>query len=479
MRILFLSSEVSPYAKTGGLGDVSAALPRTLARRGHDVRVYLPFYDRIEGHRLELERAHADLDLHLGSHRYHAAVFRAQRPNDAALHLVGCPTLYHRGAIYTNDADEHLRFLVLCRAALESCQRTGFSPDIIHCNDWQTGLVPLTLMARYRWDRLFADTRTLLTIHNIGYQGGFGSHIVPDTGLADSVHLFHQDQLHAGRLSFLLHGILYADGVSTVSPTYAKEIQTEALGVGLDGLLRARSSTVVGILNGVDYEEWSPERDALIPHRYDARDLSGKARNKAVLQQKLGLPMSPRTPLIGIVSRLVGQKGFAVLDEVMPALLRKHGFQLVVLGNGERRFEAMFSRFCRSFPRQVAFYEGFSNPLAHLIEAGADMFLMPSVYEPCGLNQLYSLRYGTVPIVHHTGGLADSVRPYLPGVRLGTGVVFEHHDAAGVYWAVEAALAGYRNPPEWHRVMQAGMAEDFSWDKQVQIYEELYRRLTA
>ena len=480
MRILFVSSEVSPYAKTGGLGDVSAALPRYLARRGHDVRVFLPFYDRIDTSKLSLERAHPDLDLRLGDHRYNASVIAVARPGNASLFLVGCPALYHRGSIYTNDADEHLRFLVLCRAAIESCQRTGFAPDIIHCNDWQTGMLPLTLMTRYGWDRLFAQTKTLLTIHNLNYQGAFGSHIVPDTGLLDSVHLLHQDQLQAGRVNFLLHGILYAGGVSTVSPTYAKEIQTETYGAGLDGLLRARSSTVVGILNGVDYDEWSPERDPHIPFRYSARDLSGKAKNKQVLQNRMGLPASPSVPVIGIVSRLAGQKGFSVLDEVLPGLLQRHGFQLVVLGNGERRLEAMFSRLARTFSRQVAFYEGFSNPLAHLIEAGSDMFLMPSIYEPCGLNQLYSLKYGTVPIVHRTGGLADSVRPWLPGyggARPGTGIMFEHHDAAGVRWAIESALVGYRNQPQWQQVMLAGMAEDFSWDKQVQIYEELYRRL--
>lgn len=479
VRILFLSSEVSPLAKTGGLGDVSAALPRYLARRGHDVRVFLPFYHSIDTSQLTLERAHSDIELAIGPHRYVITTVAVQRPGDASLFLVGCPALYDRGSLYTNDADEHLRFLVLCRAALESCQRVGFSPDVIHCNDWQTGLMPLTLMVRYSWDRLFANSKTLLTIHNLNYQGAFGSHIVADTGLADSVHLFHQDQLNAGRVNFLLHGILYANGISTVSPTYAQEIQTEAVGAGLDSLLRARSSTVVGILNGVDYDEWSPEQDSVIPYRFSAQDLSGKAKNKQALLARMGLPAVDGVPVIGIVSRLAGQKGFALLDEVMPNLLRRRSFQLVVLGNGESRFELMFSRLARTFPKQVAFYQGFSNPLAHLIEAGSDMFLMPSIYEPCGLNQLYSLRYGTVPIVHRTGGLADSVRPWIPGAKgsFGTGISFEHHDAAGLRWAIEAALVGYRDQPMWRRVMQAGMAEDFSWTRQTTIYEELYRRL--
>lgn len=480
MRILFLSSEVSPYAKTGGLGDVSSALPRYLARLGHDVRVYLPFYDKIDAKKLTLERAHPDFEVQSGPHRYQVSAISVARPGDAQLILVGCPPLYHRGSIYTGDGDEHLRFLVLCRAAMESCQRLGFAPDIIHCNDWQTGFLPLLVKARYAWDRLFAKSKTLLTVHNLHYQGAFGSHIVPDTGLSDSVHLFHQDQLAAGRVNFLLHGILYADGISTVSPTYAQEIQTEALGAGMDGLLRARSSTVVGILNGVDYDEWSPEKDAHIPHRFSADDLSGKAKNKAALLSQVGLPLVPGVPVIGIVSRLAGQKGFAVLGDVLPSLLRRHGFQLVVLGNGESRFEGMFSRLARTFPRQVAFYQGFSNPLAHLIEAGSDMFLMPSLYEPCGLNQMYSLRYGTVPIVHRTGGLADTVKPWhVQAGRLGTGISFEHHDAAGVSWAIESALLGYKDQPTWQRVMRAGMAEDFSWDHQAKIYEELYRRMAT
>jgi starch synthase len=273
----------------------------------------------------------------------------------------------------------------------------------------------------------------------------------------------------------LLHGILYADGISTVSPTYAREIQTEQHGAGLDGTLRARSSTVVGILNGVDYEEWSPERDRHIAHPYSADDLAGKERNKQELLAALGLPYVEGVPVIGVVSRLAGQKGFGLLREVMPGLLARHGFQLTALGSGERHLEEMFTRLQQRFPRQVCFYRGFSNRLAHLIEAGADMFLMPSVYEPCGLNQMYSLRYGTVPIVHRTGGLADTVRPWRPSTGEGTGILFDHHDQAGLRWAIEAALALYRDRDAWRRLMLNGMEEDFSWDAQSRSYEQLYR----
>jgi len=477
VNILYVTSEAAPFAKTGGLADVSAALPRYLKRAGHDVRVVMPLYGTVRGDAAKFEVVHRDIEIRLGSHHYQTALVVGERPGEAPVYFVHCPVLYHRASIYTNDPDEHLRFLVLVRAALEACQRMRFAPDVIHCNDWQSALLPLTLQVRYSWDQLLARARTLLAIHNLNYQGTFAAELLPDTGLGDAAHMFHQDQLRAGRMNSLLHGILYAHGICTVSPTYAKEIQGEQYGVGLDPFLRARSTTVVGILNGVDYDEWSPETDRHIPHKFSAADLAGKERNKEALLGRMRLPYVPGVPVIGIVSRLAGQKGFALLDGVMGQLLRRHGFQLVVLGSGERRFETMFGQLANQLPRQVAFYRGFSNELAHLIEAGADMFLMPSVYEPCGLNQLYSLRYGTVPIVHRTGGLADTVEPWSPATGRGTGLVFEHHDAPGLSWAIEAALTLYRDRGTWLRLMQNGMAKNFSWNVQGQLYEELYRRL--
>ena len=479
MNILFVTSEVAPFAKTGGLADVSAALPRYLQRAGHDVRVFLPAYGTINSTLATFEVAHRDMEIRLGRHTYQVAIVAAKREGDVTVYLVHCPVLYHRPSIYTHDVDEHLRFLVLCRAALEACQRMSFAPQIVHCNDWQTGLLPLLVESRYAWDQLFKSAHTLLTIHNLHYQGIFGADILADTGLADSAHLFHQDQLREGRINFLLHGILYANGVSTVSPTYAREIQTPEHGAHLDPFLRMRSSSVVGILNGVDYDEWSPERDRLIPHRYSATDLGGKARNKRMLLGKFGLPEADGVPLVGVVSRLAGQKGFALVGEVLPALLRRHAFQLIVLGSGERRFESTFSELSQAFPRQVGFFRGFSNELAHLIEAGSDMFLMPSIYEPCGLNQMYSLRYGTVPVVHKTGGLADTVELWDPDTKTGNGIVFDHHDAGGLAWAIETALSLYRDRPTWQRLVENGMAQDFSWDVQGKLYEQLYERLVA
>ena len=479
MNILYLTSEVARYAKTGGLADVSAALPHYLGRAGHDVRMFMPYYSRVDDKGAKLEVVLRDIEIRLGNHRYVVAIVRAERPGDAPVHLVHCPELYQRQAIYSNDPDEHLRFLVLTRAALEACGRMQFAPDVIHANDWQTALAPLTLKVRYSWDRLFDNTRTLLAIHNLNYQGTFRAETLADTGLADAAHLFHQDQLREGRINHLLHGILYADGIVTVSPTYAHEIQTPEHGANLDPFLRMRSTTVVGILNGVDYQEWSPEVDKLIPARFSAGDLAGKSTNKAALCARFKIPHLDGVPVIGIVSRLAGQKGFGLLEDVMPYLLRRHRFQLVVLGSGEARFEQMFAGLADAFPRQVGFYRGFSNELAHLIEAGSDMFLMPSAYEPCGLNQMYSLRYGTVPIVHNTGGLADTVQLWDPTDRSGTGIVFDHHTADGVRWAIEAAISTYRDAAAWRALVANGMAKNFSWEVQGKLYEELYRRLAV
>ncbi len=484
MNILYVTSEVARYAKTGGLADVSAALPAYLTRAGHDVRVVMPYYSQVDVRGASQQLVLRDIELRLGPHRYEVAIVRAERPGEPPVYLVHCPVLYHRPALYTGDVDEHLRFLVLTRAALELCGRMQFAPDVVHANDWQAALAPLTLKVRYAWDRLFDRTRTLLAIHNLHYQGVFRAEILHDTGMDDAAHLFHQDQLREGRLNFLLHGILYADGIVTVSPTYAREIQGEELGAGLDPFLRMRSSTVIGILNGVDYAEWSPERDPLIPARYSAADRTGKAVCKAHLLERFGLPRAHGTapgnvPVIGIVSRLAGQKGFSLVGDVMPGLLARHAFQLVVLGSGESRYEELFARLATAFPRQVGFHRGFSNELAHLIEAGADMFLMPSLYEPCGLNQMYSLRYGTVPIVHRTGGLADTVQLWDPRDRTGTGISFEHANAEGLTWAIEAALGQYRDRSAWNQLVENGMAMNFSWDAQGKLYEELYRRLTA
>lgn len=482
MNILFLSSEVAPFAKTGGLGDVSAALPRALHKRGHDVRVFMPMYSRIEQNKYRFRSIDSlrGMKVMFGPRQFEVSIFAAQMPgSDMEVFFVHCPQLYGRHAIYAHDGDEHLRFLVLCYAALESAQRMRFAPHVVHCNDWQTAMVPLLLKTRFAWDgSIFGKTKSVLTIHNLNYQGAFPAKIVPDTGLLRSQHLLHQDLLKAGRINFLLHGIMYATAVTTVSPTYAREIRTPEYGAGMEPFLRARESTVYGILNGVDYDDWSPQADKHIPQRYDVDDWAGKERNKLALLSRAHLPVLPGVPLLGVVSRLTGQKGFDLLPDALALGLREGKFQLVVQGSGEKRFERMFHQLRDRYPRQVRFQTAFDNPLAHWIQAGSDFFLMPSRYEPCGLTQMYALKYGTVPIVRKTGGLADTVQLWSPRTGTGTGIVFDDYDAKAVHWALEAAYNIYRDRPVYRRLQHNGMTQNFSWDHQVQKYEQLYSKLS-
>ncbi|MDB4941949.1 MAG: hypothetical protein JWP97_1483 [Labilithrix sp.] len=482
MNVLFVASEVAPFAKTGGLGDVSAALPRALSvkERGHDVRIVMPMYARIKGvDDAEVVIREAALDL--GPHRIVFSVHVTQLPGTTVpVYLVRCAGLYGRQGIYTEDADEHLRFAVLSWASLIICQRLGFRPDVIHVNDWQTALVPLLLRTLFAWDKLFAQTRTVLTIHNIGHQGAFDAKVVAEVGLGPAVQHLHQDQLQEGRLNFLLHGILYANAITTVSPTYAREVQTAEHGVGLDPFLRDRENVLFGILNGIDESEWSPEKDALIPFRFSLDQLEGKEHNKQALLQAAGLPYDPEVPVLGIVSRLAWQKGFDLCESVLPRILARRNAQLVVLGTGEHRYTAFFASLARRFPRQVAYLSQFSEPMAHLIEAGSDMFLMPSRYEPCGLNQMYSLRYGTVPIVHRTGGLADTVTMFDPARGSGNGFYFEHFDESGLTFALDAALRVWgtgngKDRVQWRRIQANGMRGRFGWENRVAAYEQVYR----
>ena len=354
-----------------------------------------------------------------------------------------------------------------------------FAPDIMHCHDWQTGLLPLYLKSIYQWDRLFENTRSVLTIHNIGYQGQFPAQRLGDLSLHDAEHLLHQDDLQSGVINFLKTGVIYADLVTTVSPTYAHEILNTDLGMGLNPFLQERAGTVVGILNGVDYAEWGPSTDQLIPSNYSARDIRGKTNCKRQLLKEMGLERVAGRPLVGMVSRLAGQKGFELVERVLPELLEQQALSLVVLGSGEPRYEAALAHMQQRFPGLMSFYRGYNNRLAHWIEAGSDMFLMPSLYEPCGLNQMYSLRYGTVPIVRETGGLADSVEQIDPSNGTGTGILFRHYDDQGLRWAVSTALQFFKNRRLWRKVITNGMTQDFSWDNQVGHYVDLFQKLTG
>ena len=478
LRICLVSSEIAPLAKTGGLADVTAALGNYLHEAGHDVRVLVPGYARIEHSGLDIEHVSglSELAVRIGTRDVAFAIRRTVLPGTRMpVYLLHCPEFYGRDSIYTQDHDEHQRFVMLSRGALEMCQRMGFAPDIFSCHDWQTALIPLYLRTTYSWDRLFARTRSVLTIHNIGYQGMFSAGVLGHLGLHGAEHHVHQDDLKEGVINFLKTGVLYADLITTVSPTYAREILGEDYGMGLNDLLRQRLESVVGLLNGVDYREWDPAIDPLIPATYSPADMSGKVECERRLREEMGLRPGDERPLIGIVSRLVGQKGFDLVEGAMPRLLAQREFDLVVLGSGEGRYEHLFEELQRRFPGRVSFYRGYNNRLAHWIEAGSDMFLMPSLYEPCGLNQMYSLKYGTVPIVRETGGLADSVEQ--ADGTTGTGVLFKDYNEEGLAWAINRALDLYEDRARWGSIVANGMAKNFSWDQQGARYVELFHAL--
>jgi starch synthase len=476
VRVLFVASEVAPYAKTGGLGDVAGVLPAQLESIGHEVMVVTPL------HRQTVDAGHdprpvwEDLQLEIGRRSIR---YGARLSEDGRTWFIDCPELYFRGSIYTNDADEHLRFIVMSRAAIELAQKRQWAPDIVHANDWQAAFLPLLMRSSYAWDELLTSARSVLTIHNLGYQGVFDSDIAPDLGLGDSLYLLHQEQLRAGRINFLLHGIMYADAITTVSPTYAREIQTPEMGVGLDAFLRRRASDLVGILNGVDTTVWNPRTDQHLPWRYSEKSLWRKEKNKEELLGRLGLTYEKGCAVVGIVSRLAGQKGIELIPGPLARVLAAGRARFVALGSGERRLENGLARLAGAFPETASFRSGYDERLAHLIEGGSDIFVMPSLYEPSGLNQMYSLAYGTVPVVRKTGGLADTVRHYSPETGEGTGFLFEHYTEQGLSWALNEALHTHSQPKSFARLQQNGMAEDNSWERRILEYSSLYERLAS
>jgi starch synthase len=479
-RICFLTAELAPLAKAGGLADVAGAMLKYLHAAGHDIRLFVPAYAAIDRRDLDVQPVEflQDVPVRIGATQHAFSLLTARLPgSEARAYLVDCPEFFARPGIYGNAPDEHRRFLLLTHAALLSCQRMGFSPEILHCNDWHTAAAPLWLRTVYQWDQLFAATRSVLTIHNIGYQGVFGAAIAADLLPAAALGALHQQELRAGQVNLLRTGLMYADLVTTVSPSYAREILTPEYGAGLQDTLLARSNAVVGILNGVDYDVWDPRRDPFLPRRYGANQLGIKAEIKGQLERRLGLQSAEQRPLIGMISRLAAQKGFDLLITALPALLADRDFNLAVLGSGEALYAAFFTELQQLHPGRVHFHDGYSDELSHWIEAGSDMFLMPSRYEPCGLNQLYSLRYGTVPIVRRTGGLADSVQLFDPVSGSGTGIVFNDYNNAGITWAVNSALDLYQHKGLWRRLVQNGMARDFSWQRQVREYLAQYDQL--
>ncbi len=482
LAVCLLASEVAPLSKTGGLADVAAALTKMLVGAGHDVRLFTPAYASVDRAACaarpvpQLQK----LRLTIGAQPFAFSVLRGKLPGGAPVYLIDCPPLFARERLYTSDADEHVRFLGFTRAALLACKQMRWAPRIVHCNDWHTAFAPLLLRSLYKSEPLLAPARTLLTIHNIGYQGIFPATRVADLGLeAADLALLDAPDLKAGRINALRHGILYADAINTVSPTHAREICTDEYGMGLQDSLRARGAAVSGILNGVDYEEWDPRHDRFLPAHYDPHHLEIKAQLKGLFLERWGLQPGAGVALAGIVSRLAVQKGIELMFGALPKILTARPLNFVALGSGEAQYEAFFTGLALQFPGRVHFHRGYDEPLAHWIEAASDLFLMPSRYEPCGLNQMYSLRYGTVPLVRRTGGLADSVEHFDAPTGTGTGIVFNDFDAPALEWALNRALDLYAQKEPWARCVQNGMAQDFSWARQGREYVALYERLTA
>ncbi len=482
LRICLISAEVTPFSKTGGLADVLSGLGRFLGRQGHDVRIVTPLYDKVARGPFVLEPQDAIGKVPVPFDGW-AQEFRVRSGNlpdsEVPVYFVDCPGLYGRSQMYSNTyGDEHLRFALLGRAALEICQRLDWVPDVFHCNDWHAALLPLYKQTLYGWDKKLWPAKTVLTIHNIGYQGQFSTRVVPELGLRGQEARFHQDDFARGEINFMKTGLLYADSITTVSRTYAEEICTADGGRGLEGILQERRGALVGIVNGCDYGEWDPAADAMIPSNYSVDDLAGKAECRRRMLERMGLNADSSGPVLGMVSRLTSQKGLDLLPDVLPVFLRQYpDARLCVLGSGEQRYEDYFQWLRDTFPKQVGIYRGYHEELAHWIEAGSDLFLMPSAFEPCGLNQMYSLKYGTVPIVRRTGGLADTVEPWNPGARTGNGFVFGPYESMALLQELRNAVACHSHPESWAAIQANGMRADWSWAKQGPEYVALYRRL--
>ncbi len=481
LKVLFVSPEVFPLAKTGGLGDVAGFLPRALIDAGLDVRILMPAYPGTKDHlaRRRVEARFGDL---LGGGDTDLVGGRA-KDSGLPFWLVDCPPLFDRQGLYQDDdardwPDNALRYAVLCHVGARlagAASPVPWRPDVVHCNDWQTGLIP-ALLALGGGPR----PATVFTIHNLAYQGVFPAAVFPTLGLPAESFTLHGVEFH-GQVSFMKAGLTYSDKLTTVSPTYAAEIQTTTYGCGLDGLLRARAGDLVGILNGVDTANWDPATDPNLPHRFDPHDMAGKARNKTALQEELGLEPAADAPLIGLVSRLTEQKGLDLLMTVAPDILAR-GAQLALLGVGEPALERALGRLAEEHPGRMAVQIRFDEGLAHRIEAGADVLLMPSRFEPCGLTDLYGFRYGTMSIVHRVGGLADAVIDATEdalSAGTATGFTYEESTREDLLAAIDRAIGLYRRPEQWARLRRHVMDLDFGWPVAAAKYIDLYREVVA
>lgn len=471
MKILIASTEVNPYSKSGGLGDVIGSLPQALRAKNMDVRVVLPLYKSIPAHLLEGAKVVADFTVNLSWRAHHARVLQLGH-----VYFIQNDQYFYRDGYYGYD-DDFERFAFFSKASVELCGQVNFQADILHFNDWHTGLGPTYLQGVYRQFAFYSKMKSLFTIHNLNYQGIFGREVLWEIGLNDGYYTSGQLEFH-GKISYLKAGLVHADAISTVSETYAREIQTSAYGYRMEGILHQRGAiegNLYGITNGIDTTEYNPETDPRIIN-FTAETLDKKRENKHRLQEELGLPVSD-APMLAMITRLAEQKGLDILSIIMEELLGLD-VQLVVLGTGDSKYENMLRHHAWHNPHKVSANITFDSGLAQRIYAGADMFLMPSVYEPCGLGQLFAMRYGTIPIVRKTGGLADTVQHFVPSLGTGNGFLFEDFVASGLMWAIREALYAYHSEDGWWEMLvKNAMAGDYSWEKAAGEYVDMYRKI--
>ncbi|MBI5374624.1 MAG: glycogen synthase GlgA [Candidatus Schekmanbacteria bacterium] len=477
MKVALLSSEVVPFAKTGGLADVSGALPGAIKRAGvKEVIVILPAYRHAKKSGQQLTHF-GELKFRFAGKDVTAGILRSTIEENIHVYLIDKDEYYDREGLYVSPTgdypDNAWRFAFFCTASIELLKKIDFKADIIHCNDWQSGLTPLLLKTTYAEDKYFSKTATCITVHNLAYQGNFKREELPPLGIpeecfSDNGMKFYDVQ------SFLKAGLIYSTVINTVSKKYSEEIQTEEFGCGMQNILKWRTDRLFGILNGVDYNEWSPETDKFIPYKFSISDLTGKQKCKEELQKESGLEKAPDKPLLGVVTRLAVQKGVDVLANIASKIL-DGGAQIVVLGTGEKEYETRLQEIAAKYPDSASVRIGFDNRLAHLIEAGSDMFLMPSRYEPCGLNQMYSLKYGTIPVVRATGGLDDTIVDFETDKKKGNGFKFAELNEANLLQKIKAACTLYKSSA-WQKITKNSMACDFSWDKSAKEYIKLYKK---
>jgi len=476
MQIAFAASECVPYSKTGGLADVVGALPRALAALGHEVSVYLPKYRQTK--LPESKTVLRSITVPFDDRYRFCSVVDGGNHSAVRFYFVDYPPFFDRDALYGSSSgdypDNAERFALFSRAVLEASKILSV-PQVFHCHDWQSALIPVLLRAQYAEDPAFREVATVFTIHNMGYQGLFSPDTLPLLTLPWDLFTISKMEFF-GNVNFLKGALVSSDFITTVSRKYSQEIQTTEFGFGLEGVLRDRASTVTGILNGVDYEEWSPEADKFIVAKFSPQNLSGKAKCKQDLLSAFGISDPDlRLPVIGIVSRFAAQKGFDLISQIMDRLAREEMI-VVALGSGDKAYEEMFLRLNKQFPQKIAVKVAYDNTLAHKIEAGSDMFLMPSKYEPCGLNQIYSLKYGTVPIVRATGGLDDTIEPWNPRTGKGTGFKFAEYSGEALLLTIKEALKAFQDQSSWQVLMRNGMSKDFSWNASAKEYVRVYEK---